>query len=153
MKILVSFRDEQHKARYLEYLNRMQYADCYHESMAYLLALDTVCADHVLELFDFEADAIKPDAIGAAWQTGTSSRTSRLAFNLWNNLYTDHTSVTVTGSDGYELETASRYFTPSEIFSCNYMPFYCEAIRLRFSLYDTDDREPFTSVYLTCETG
>ncbi|WP_430163540.1 DUF6075 family protein [Paenibacillus algorifonticola] len=36
------------------------------------------------DVFDFSIGGIKPESLSASWQTGGSSRTCRLAFNLWN---------------------------------------------------------------------
>lgn len=121
----VLFRDSQHEKRYTELLQRMQTADEYHRPLAYLLALDSVCSAHAAEIFDFEADAIKPDALCAEWQTGTSCKTVRLAFNLWNNFVFDDA----------ESESPSGLYAPENLFSCDFMEYYFQAIRMRFSVY------------------
>lgn len=73
----------------------MKHLDEYHTSAAYLLSLDVVCRKHTTELFDFYEDIICPEGLKKAWQTSTSSKTTRLLFNLWNGYCTEE-------KDGYE---------------------------------------------------
>lgn len=66
-------------------------------------------------------------ARGAAdgWQTGTSKRITRLAFNLWNGY----------GQEQPEDERVSAAFLPDEIFCCGFQSCFFEAVRLRFPEY------------------
>lgn len=120
----IIFRNPQHEKRYADFLQRMQTADEYHKAVAYLLALDSVCSDHAAEIFDFDSDSIKPDAISAHWMTGTSCKTVRLAFNLWNGFAFD--------GDSDEI---SKDFTPESIFCTDLMIYFFEAVKLRFPVY------------------
>lgn len=67
----------------------MNNLDCYHRAVAYLIALDNVLKQHIKDIFDFESDCIKRDAIQKAWNTSSSYKSLRLAFNLWNSCYFD----------------------------------------------------------------
>ena len=78
------YRNEKHKNDYESILSRMNINDCYHRSLAYLLALDTVLFEHIETLYDFQEDGIKLEGLHKGFQTGTSKKTTRLAFNLWN---------------------------------------------------------------------
>ena len=118
------FYDDEHKQAFNRLLNRMQSKDEYHISIAYLLALDEALRNHANSVFDFSGDAIKPDALHAAWQTDTSRKTTRLLFNLWNGFYDDE-----------EPDGTTAFYTPESIFSCSFMPYYFEAIKLRFPNY------------------
>lgn len=118
------FKDDKHKEAFTRFMNRMQSADCYHKSAAYLLALDAV-RDHVNSIFDFSDDVIKPECLQAAWQTGTSAKVCRLLFNLWNGY----------AFDGETDEPSSDY-SPESLFCNSDMPYMLEAVRLRFSIYD-----------------
>lgn len=102
--------------------------DSYSRSLFYLFG---VCADtrqHIGELFCMKERIICLDALEHGWQTGTSRKITRLAFNLWNG-------------HGYECESdgaqnsLSPYFLPDEIFCCCFQEFFFEAIRLRFPEY------------------
>lgn len=123
MKII--FRNERHEQEYEELCERMKYLDCYHRAMAYLITLDEVLRNHVMEIFDLKEDSIRSEGLDKAFQTDTSKQTTRLAFNLWNGFC-------------YEAETnlISRYFTVDNIFNCNeYAQYYWQAIKIRFELY------------------
>ena len=100
------FHDEHHETAYNDICSRMKYLDCYHRSLAYL---------------------------HKAFQTGTSMKTTRLAFNLWNGCYDD--GETYTNKDGYETELPSSYYTPDQIFNnAEYAPYYWQAIQIRFEM-------------------
>lgn len=132
----IKFRDKSHKDLYIFYLSEMNYIDCYHRSLAYLLSLDTVLREHIEDVFDFQEDGIKRDGLNKGFQTGTSKKTTRLAFNLWNGCYDD--GETYTDKDGYETELPSSYYTPEQIFNCKeYAPYYWQAIQIRFEMVRT----------------
>lgn len=124
------FYNIDHEKNYEATLNLMKPKDCYHKSLAYLLTLDTVCYEHIRELFDFLDNSIIPEGLYAAWQTSTSKRTSRLAFNLWNGYCSD--GETYIANDGFEDDLPSSYYSVSSIFCCQYAPYYWEAIKLRY---------------------
>ena len=98
-----------------------------------LLSLDKVLREHTDEVFDFKEDGIKREGLHKGFQTSTSMKTTRLAFNLWNGCYDD--GETYTNKDGYETELPSSCYTPDQIFCCkDYAPYYWQAIRIRFEL-------------------
>ena len=101
----------------------MPCSDPERKALAYLFAVDTVCFEHIRELYDFEGDCIKPDALDKGWQTGTSCKTTRLAFNLYNSFC----------SDRFENDMPSVSFTPVELFCSEYSEYYVEALRIRFA--------------------
>ena len=116
------YHDAEHEEAYNALCAQMRYLDAYHRALAYLLALDAVVREHVPDVFDFAEDCIKPDALRRAWQTGTSTATTRLAYNLWN------------GFAG-EGEDDARNYTPEQIFArTEYAPFYWQALQLRFEI-------------------
>ncbi|MBR2283921.1 MAG: hypothetical protein IJ874_05815 [Ruminococcus sp.] len=132
----MKFRDDEHIKLYNKLCSRMRYLDCYHRCVAYLIALDSVCRQHVEDIFDFQEDGIKRNSLNRGWQTGTSKRTTRLAFNLWNSCCTD--GETYTDKDGYEDELPSSYYSPDYIFCCEYAVYYWEAIKLRYPEYTNE---------------
>lgn len=125
----IIFKNRDHLKRFNSLCDRMENADPYHESIAYLLTLDAVCSQHIDDLFDFENDGIKPEGINKAWQTDTSKKTTRLAFNLWNCCTRDDDE---NGSHGMP---ASPLYTPAELFCTSYAKYYFEAIELRYPDY------------------
>lgn len=125
MQIL--FYDSRHEQLYCDLCKRMKYLDEYHRATAYLLSLDNVGREHIDDIFDLKEDVIKPEGLHKAWQTGTSAKTTRLLFNLWNGYNSE--------GEPLEEEKSSGYYTPEHIFSCSYAPYYWQAIQLRYPNY------------------
>lgn len=119
------FYDEEHsKLFYLTLRNiRALDFDVYRVSFVYLITLDRVCREHIRDLYNFKEHCIDPTALNQPWQTDTSIRTTRLAFNL----YTGHT-LWCSDEDVF-------FCSPADIFSCSYAPYYWEAIKLRYPEY------------------
>lgn len=123
----IKFKNEEHENRYYEILARMGSTDSYHSAVAYLLALDTDCYKHIESLYDFVEHGIIPwGALNQAWQTGTSVKTTRLIFNLWNTRCYD------LDEDNREIKESARKYTVDEIFSSGLALWYFEAVKLRY---------------------
>lgn len=137
----ILFADKKHEDLFFDLFKRMKTKDCYHGQAAYLLSLDTVIQDHINRVFDFKEDVIKPECLHEAWQTGTSKKTTRLLFNLWNGTFKDPERPTDEDEEPDEEEAeqerarTSMYYAPDEIFSCSYAPYYWQAIKLRYPEY------------------
>lgn len=132
-----SFYDESHRSRYVEMLGRVggSLSDPYRKSAAYLMALDPVIYKHAEDIFNFEKGYILPENISQAWQTGTSYKTTRLMFNLWNGYCTD--GDTYTDKEGHEYPLPSSCYAVDRIFSCKaYAPYYWQAVMIRFEITD-----------------
>ena len=123
----IKFMNEKHEERYNEVLARMGKPDVYRKSAAYLIALDSECYKHIDSLYDFGENAIKPyGALELAWQTSTSSHTTRLMFNLWNGCSTDFDRE-------FEAEKGSeKYYSVEHIFTSCLGYWYFKAIKLRY---------------------
>lgn len=128
-----TFADDKHWKSFTAIIAQMQQSDVYHMAVAYLLALDTVTRQHVNDVFDYDSDCIKLDALEKPWQTGISRKTTRLAFNLWNGCYTD--GETYIDDEGYPDDLPSGNYSVADIFSCSYAPYYWQAIKIRFPEY------------------
>ena len=126
----IKFRDEDHERNYNFILDMMPYSDIERKALAYLFALDTVCFEHIRDLYDFSDNRIMLSGLDKGWQTGTSGRTTRLAFNLYNGYCSD--GETYIGSDGTEDSLPSAYYSPAYLFCCEYAKFYVEALKIRF---------------------
>jgi len=121
------YKDDKHKAIYEEICGQMRYIDTYHQALAYLISLDNVCRQHIGDIYDVSTDGIMLDAIHKGWQTSTSAKTTRLAFNLWNGLAAD------ISEDGKMFEEHSgAMYTVAEIFDSPYSQYYWQAIKLRY---------------------
>lgn len=130
---IMKFYDNKHECAYREICNEMKYLDCYHHALAYLLTLDKVLREHIEDVYDFKDDVIKIEGLHREWQDGTSLKTTRLAFNLWNGC-ADEGEVYV-DKDGYKIPLPSDYYTPEKIFCSGYAPYFWEAIKLRYPEY------------------
>lgn len=129
----VKFMNEEHENRYYGILSRMGNTDEYHRAVAYLLALDNDCYKHIDSLYDFVDHGIKPwGALNQAWQTGTSVKTTRLIFNLWNTRCYD------LDADSREIKESARKYTVDEIFSSGLAFWYFEAVKLRYPHIGTE---------------
>lgn len=129
----IKFMNEEHEKRYYAVLERMGKTDTEHRAVAYLLALDNECYKHKESLFDFVEDGIKPWGVfNLPWQTGTSVKTSRLIFNLWNTRYYD------LEDDNREIKESAWKYTPNEIFSSSLARWYFEAIKLLYPHIGTE---------------
>lgn len=127
----ILFRDDKHKELFVNWCDELHIKeDPEYLAALYLLAMDEVTRDHSREIFDFENLCIIPDSINRDWQTGTSSKTTRLLFNLYN--YTIHNDV---NSEGEEVEGSSYSYTPAVIFASAYAPYYVQAIQIRYPEY------------------
>lgn len=129
----MKFYSKDHETAFQKILCRMKKTDCYHQAVAYLFSLDKVCFCHIDELFDFENSLIKRDGLHHGWQTGTSRKTTRLAFNLWNDCSSD--GDTYFDEKGYKNELPSSAYSVSEIFCCSFASYYYEAIKIRYPEY------------------
>lgn len=118
------FRDRTHNNEFRFLVKRMnaEYG-VYRLALAYLFTADTVCLEHIEELYDFEDDCIDPTALNKSWQTSTSLKTTRLAFNL----YTDSTL--------FCSEDEVKYISVANIFCCELAPYYWEAVKIRYPEY------------------
>lgn len=121
----IKFRDELHQKKYDEILKRMSVTSVYHHTLAYLIALDESCREHIDDMYDFEELVIKPTALNKAWQTSSSMQTTRLAFCLY-------TESTVWCEEELDKDKCAVY----EIFRRNneYAPYYWEAIKICYSI-------------------
>lgn len=126
------FYDREHWIAFTDCIAKMKQSDVYHISLAYLLTLDTACRKHINDCFDFDEDCIKREALNQPWQTGTSKKTTRLAFNLWNGCCDDGEEYV--DDDGYNVPLPSSKYAVDEIFSSSLAEYYWQAVKLRFNI-------------------
>ena len=116
----IRFRDAEHESFFYRMLDERKCRDGYHRALFYTLGISRDTRSHIRDLYDFTNESIKPEGLTAPWQTGSSIRVCRLAFNLWN---------------GWTEEGGERYSTPHELFDCSFAPYFFESIRLRYPDY------------------
>ena len=68
--------------------------------------------------------------------TSSSEKTTRMAFSLWNRCCFD-------SDEDSANRKASRYYNPSEIFSCGYAPYFYEGIKIRYPEYTRENHYEF----------
>ena len=100
--------------------------DCYVASTFYLLGLSDDTRRNFKTLFDMKTRTIRQEGLHAGWQTGSSVKVCRLAFNLWNGFCYE--------TDGNSEKVSDDYVTDN-IFCCSYAEYFFEAIRLRYPEY------------------
>lgn len=125
------YRDTTHRDLFLRWTKQTYTErDPEYSALFYLLAMDGVTRKHINDIFDFSEHCIKPrELLSAAWQTDTSRKTVRLAFNLFNGICSDR------GGDGEPIPDTGEYYSPREIFACSYAPYYIQAIKIRYPHY------------------
>ena len=125
----VCFADSSHLKFYTAQANRLN-PDCYLKALIYTLG---VCPDtrrHFDSLYDAKSETIVPDAIRCEWQTSSSLKVTRLAFQL----FTDSTPSAFLGPDKPDFDECRRH-SVSDIFCCGYAPYFVQAIKLRYPEY------------------
>lgn len=122
------FVDQKHKRFYDEKMESMK-DESYHRALIYTLGMIETTRNHFDEIV--KPDGINSDCLNAAWQTSSSLRVTRLAFNLFNGF-----KFNVDNASG-ELVPSSDY-TPLDLF-CDRMALYMfEAVRIRYPEYFND---------------
>ena len=123
---MIQFSGSEHERRYNEIIRRMQNDDCYHKSLAYLLAVNDDTYRCINRVYDFDEGVIIPECLHDGWQTGHSLAVTRMAFNLWNGMC----------SDDDENNNASAY-TPYNLFCYTTLaPYFYEASLIRFEVIE-----------------
>lgn len=120
----MKFKDSKHERFYRDKIQDKK-LDCYNRALIYLLALIEETRNHFKSIYDIDNQEIEFNALNAGWQTGTSVRITRLAFNLFNGF--------CYSIDNDKLEI-SNSFTVSNIFdtSPDLNDYFFEAIKIRY---------------------
>ena len=103
--------------------------DVYLRSLIYTLGICHDTRRNFDSIYDVSKRAIIPDAICQPWQTGSSLKVTRLAFQLFTN-----TTPTAFLGDVHNIDECKRY-SVSDIFCCCFAPYFFEAINLRYHEY------------------
>ena len=117
----LSFFSDEHKDFYRHMMERCKLNDSYHRSFFYVTGIIPEIRDHIGDIYDFWREGIRPEGLTAPWQTESSLRACRLAFNLWNGF-------------GGPNEVEELYL-PDAIFCDSLAPYFVEGLRLRFPEY------------------
>lgn len=125
----ILYQDGEHYTFTTEKLRELREAgyqpDVYARSLFYTLGVCAETRAHFGDLFDMAEHGIKLDGLQHGWQTGTSRKVTRLAFNLWNG-------CTYDSVEDADVCKHSPLYGVDEIFCCGYQPYFIQAVRLRF---------------------
>ena len=119
----IKFRDMQHEEGFNNFIKKAKVQDWDKErtSLFYTLAIFEETRRNIDALYDFKENCIKPEGLNQGWQTGGTTKATKLAFNLFNNFR------------GEDREREN--YSPLELFSIStdYRNFMLMAVQIRFS--------------------
>lgn len=122
--MLTKFQNLDHE-QFFEGMIRMTNSqqDPYRKALFYLLGLTKETRSHIRDLYDFNENCIRFEGLNQGWQTSSTVKLTRLAFNLYN------------GYAGDEDRDAARNYSPYYLFDTNLLPFFFKAAKLRYPEY------------------
>lgn len=122
------FKDKNHEDFYNQNIEKTNtQKDSYHRALFYILGLMEETRVNIKSLYDYQERAINFEGLRKGWQTGTSKRLTRLAFNLFNGF---------DGNTGEEEEKDDCcLYTPYYLFANSFALYMLEAIKLRYPEY------------------
>lgn len=116
----IRFASKEHEVFYYNMLQAARGNDVFRKAFFYTMGISAETRKHIASLFDFEEGVIKPEGLSDPWQTGSTKRLCRLAFNLWN---------------GWTEEGNEEYSSPYYLFNCSFAPYFFEATKLLYPGY------------------
>ena len=133
----IIFISEAHEKFYYEKLQEVRYQDVYHKALVYCLGICKDTRRNISRIYDFKNGCVKTECLQEGWQTSSSMRVVRMAFNLYCN---DTPSVDDYDTAEEQLGECREYST-EELFCCSYAPFFWQAIQIRYPEYATYNRK------------
>ena len=125
------FANEEHKRFYEEKLAQAGCQDCYHMALIYILGISEDTRKHFRQIYDMKSGCIKTECLHQVWQTGSSRKIVRLAFNLYTNGTPDIDHY----EDRDEQINECRRYSVSDIFCCDSAVYFWQGIKLRYPEY------------------
>ena len=113
---IVFSSDMLHKITFDVMCRKMRPLDDGNLAFAYLISLDYDTRNHVKDIYDFDTDSIYKAALSYSWQTEKSLKVTKLAIALRGDCIGDPAD-----------------YLPLELFDSEYLPYFLEAIKLRFN--------------------
>jgi len=123
------FKNDAHRAFY-DQQTAANKNDCYTKALIYTLGICEDTRRRFDSIYDAKDRSIVPEALYAEWQTGGSMKVTRLAFQL----FTDGTPTAYSDPEKPDVKECQKY-SVSDIFCCEFAPFFVEAIRVRYPEY------------------
>ena len=110
--------------------------DCYTKALIYTLGICDDTRQRFESLYDAKDGRIIHDALYASWQTDGSMKVTRLAFQLFTDLMPTAECYHFENNDK-EAYCESKRYSISEIFCCEFAPYFVEALKVRYTEYFT----------------
>jgi hypothetical protein len=134
----VYFADKKHLDFYAQQIDSLKNQnDPYYKALFYTLGICPDTRRNIDLLFERTKRSVCPDEIHAGWQTRGSTIVTRLAFNL----FTDGCPTAYTDNRSPPCVSELSNYRVSDVFCCEYAPYFIEAIRLRYPEYMRDIRK------------
>lgn len=133
----MKFIDDKHQQFYEEKIKEIEKnrkIDSYYRSLIYTLGICETTRMNFNKIFNIQNETINIDSLNEGWQTGSSIKTTRMAFSLWCACMYD-------SEDNIEKDIKSNGYNVSEIFCCGYAPYFYEAIKIRYPEYTKENIE------------
>ena len=128
------FIDDAHRDFYESEMTALK-DDCHHRALVYTIGICSDTRRNFSAMYDKKERAIISDSIYAAWQTGSSTKLTRLAFNLFTDRVPTALAYDDTGRTVTEDFNECQRYSVSDIFCCSYATYFFEAIRIRYPEY------------------
>ena len=114
------FKDNQHWKFYDENIERTNsQRDSERKALFYTLGLTKETINNIEGLYNFNENCIKIEGLREGWQTGTTIRICRLAFNLYNGFCGQH-------------DDQAENYTPYNLFDYGLASYMLEAVKIRY---------------------
>lgn len=121
------FKDSDHKNFYEEWINKTNSSkDPYRKALFYTLGLTEETRNNINSLYNLKRNCVKFEGLNKGWQTGTTLRICRLAFNLYNGFC---------GTKNEDEEFDAADYTPYWLFNCGLLNYMLEAVKIRYEEY------------------
>ena len=119
----IKFCSAAHQDFFVKMMLKSKVNDCYHRAFFYVMGIAKETRQNIHAMFDFDNDFVVPEGMHGPWQTSGTVKVCNMAFNLWN---------------GFTEEGREQYFTPEELFCCEFAPYFIEGIKVRYPEYCRD---------------
>jgi hypothetical protein len=124
----IRFVDDSHKAFFMNLAQKLN-PDVYLGSLIYTLGICHDTRRRFNSIYDVKTRCIIPGAVDEPWQTGSSLKVTRLAFQLFTN------STPSAFLDDIPNMDECRRYSVSDIFCCSYAPYFIDAVNIRYPEY------------------
>ncbi len=127
------FKDKVHQDFFIQNIEKTNsQKDPYRKALFYALGLTAETRNNIDRLYNFKDRCIEFHGLKDGWQTGTSMRVTRLAFNLFNGFNGDL-------GEGEPMDDCNKY-TPYNLFDNGLMVYMFEAVKLLYPCYVLEGR-------------